>query len=246
MRISEIDFEENYELLNLPFNIDEVYYINTSTGYLCNSKTMKRLGSINRKGYVNSTLKICGSYSSVYNHIINFLHFHKLKSIQMGFEIDHADHNRSNNNIDNLRLSSIAQNRKDRVFKKRGKNPNYGKRVRSINLDKNSKSMIFDSMSKCAKYYEKNVGIVSAILNKVQYYSRTLCNDNCYYTFVYMDDDNKVFIQPSNELIEIDNELINIDVDSDNEYNYDLIDSDSDDDEILTNNGKSGSKCCNC
>jgi hypothetical protein len=225
-KITIEDFEQNYELLDVPWNTAGRYYINPDTGFICNKNSMKRLGTLNVKnGYYMCTLKLFDEqYQSFYNHSLNFMHFHHVPFIKAGFEIDHADQNSTNNNIKNLRLGSLQNNRKNRTFKTRGINLNYGRRVRAINLDKNTKPKIFNSMSECAKFYNFCPGIVSLILNKKKYYTSALCSrDDCHYTFVYMNDSKSIFKEEENS----DNEdLIEI-----NEYTYDLFNNEDDDSE---------------
>lgn len=78
-----------------------------TTGLLRNTFTKKVTGYVNRRGYVMVGASLPSGRRVLQAHRLAwFLHYGEWPST----EIDHVDQNKSNNSIDNLRLSSRGQN----------------------------------------------------------------------------------------------------------------------------------------
>ena len=176
---------DDYEPLNHKINTDEQYLI-AENASVYNTKTKRIIGHEDKNGYVSYT--VAGVF--FYAHILHFLHLTGMDEIPAGYEVCHVDGKRNNNFADNLVLSTISQNRKDREMPRHGYHPHYGCKVLAVNLEKNTKPKVFENGAKASKYYNIAQGMVSAILNKKQYYNNAVSkfdDQKSYrYTFKYL------------------------------------------------------------
>jgi hypothetical protein len=183
MILTEEELKDYVQVKNIPGF--EHYLINPSTGYICHSKHNKRLGTPSPTGYIKCSLGRGPTRTSYYNHRINYIH-HK-GDIPRGHEVDHIDRNRSNNNINNLKLVTIQENRKNRVMrKKRNVGETNKKRVKALKYNNETKTYEvfgeYDSMYKASKVCGVNAGAISQIV-KNGYYKKTKSYDDNIFRF---------------------------------------------------------------
>lgn len=115
-----------------PFSEEEIEYIlsnfvyEPSTGQLLNLREknggggkkslMQPLGSIDGKGYASVSIRSNGKYRSARAHRFAWLLW--TGKCPGAMQIDHIDHNRSNNRFGNLRLVTHLQNKKNESLRK--------------------------------------------------------------------------------------------------------------------------------
>lgn len=117
------------------------YLYDPTTGVFSNRKTGKLLGGINKYGYVRAFLKK-KEYSL---HRLAWFYMYG----RMPKNIDHINHNRSDNRISNLREVDVAENQKNKSKYKNNTSGHHGvhwskgKRrwVASISIDKQQKQL---------------------------------------------------------------------------------------------------------
>ena len=177
MILTEQELKDYVQLQNIPGA--NKYLINPQNGYVCHKKNKKRLGYISN-GYLKCTL----NGVNYYNHRLNFMHHNGV--IEEGKEIDHIDKNRSNNNINNLRLISIRENRKNRVLPRRTVESFAAKKTKALKYNEETKIFEefgeYDSIYQAAKACKVNTGAISQIIDN-GYYKKTKSIDNNIFTF---------------------------------------------------------------
>ena len=86
--------------------------------------------------------------------------------IRKGYDIDHIDKNKSNNNIDNLRCVTIPENRKNRdhtnIIKFTRTAHTLKRFVKAINIDTND-IFCFKCKNQCAKWFNISVAMMYLI-----------------------------------------------------------------------------------
>ena len=178
MILTEEELKNYVELKNVQGAED--YLINPHDGYVCHKKHKRKLGNI-FNGYVKCTI----GKTHYYNHRLNYIHHFGL--IEANKEIDHKDKNRSNNNINNLRMVSIQENRKNRTpLPRREKETFAAQKIKALKYNNETKAYElfgeYDSMYKAAKACKVNGGAISQII-KNGYYKKTKSIDDNYFTF---------------------------------------------------------------
>jgi hypothetical protein len=106
-----------------------------------------------------------------------------------GYEIDHIDNNKENNNIKNLQCITISENRKRRdhtflIEVREAKKNKPTQKVKSINL-LNNDFLIFKNKSRCASYFGCSPALIYYVCEKLNY-ART-CGGHT--TFEYTDEE---------------------------------------------------------
>ena len=91
---------------------DRFIYFN---GVLLRRRNLKIVGTMHAQGYVQTSIK--GRFYLVHR-IIWEMHNGKIPE---GMEIDHINHDRSDNRIENLRLVTGCENKKNQSIRKRNK-----------------------------------------------------------------------------------------------------------------------------
>ena len=188
VKISQDEFENNYELLNIEANMEEKeYYIEIETGKIVSKTHLRIIGAINKNiGYIQCSLSKLKK--TFYAHALVFLHVNNISKYDTNlFEIDHIDRNPLNNSSDNLRLVSISKNRLNRKFKvKTNKKKNIKKQIKAFNIDENS-FKIYDNIKQITDALNISGSIISMILSKRKYYKKSYSdvyeND---FTFSYL------------------------------------------------------------
>lgn len=118
----EINDEYNYCK-----KVSNYYMYACSNGYMYNSqRKSKNYGNPNAWGYM--TYQLHGKTTTMNN----FLYSVFVSPIKKGFEIHHKDHDKTNNNLKNLKMISRADNLRERFEN----NPNLGKEMFE-NVNKN-------------------------------------------------------------------------------------------------------------
>ena len=168
MKISKDTFKNLFEILRISENLNMTipeYYINPLTSEIVSKKSLKIIGSKSKAGYVLCSLskfkKVYYQHTLAYIHSIDELEYDTSK-----FEIDHINRIRDDNRITNLRLISISDNRKNRIFSKKSdeqialKLLNKNKQIQATNIN-NEEILLFKNI----KLSSDALNISSAIIS---------------------------------------------------------------------------------
>jgi hypothetical protein len=218
-RRSNIEYTErklmftNKHLKNLPEDIDGQHplfknYKANKNGDIYNIITDKIIkGCITPNGYNSITLKYNNKSITKQAHIFIYECFNEI--IEKGYEIDHIDTNKLNNNLENLQLLSISDHHKKTALD----NPNTGKKaglalskaIIAINLITNEETS-YNSLS------EASLSIPSSTVTKICMVLKGKRKIHQGFTFKYIDTndiiDNEIWVSLLNPLfkgIEISN-----------------------------------------
>ena len=173
---------------------DSIFYnckVNIRTGLITTKRRTDHPGSKNKcTGYHTAMLQSKGEkhYAPYYMHRVIWEEANQCR-IPKGFHVHHIDSNKSNNSIMNLSLVTqrlnnwyAAQNRDYKaIYETRKRNGFKAKIVATCaEKDGSETKLQFDSMSKCAKHFNKNVSVISNIVNHKGYCTAITLNDRVY------------------------------------------------------------------
>ena len=140
-------------------------------------------GTLNNSGYYLINLKPKNNplFRVLTMQLAIFLEANKIKKIPAGFCLHHIDNDTGNNRISNLSLCTPSLNcyfaAKTRdysaIYKKRESN-GFVQKIKAIGPDT---ELFFNSMNKCARYFQTNVGTISKIVNQKKYYTKLIRNN---------------------------------------------------------------------
>ena len=163
MNIHPIFTDYNYNVEN-----NEIVHIPTNTA-------IKQYKLPN--GYYNVSVKKDEKWTNTLVH--RFIWSSCNDIIPSKYEVDHMDHDTSNNNISNLRLVTIQTNRRHRDHTNIIKNCKIAhtlKRfIKAINIETGEYNY-FVSKYACSKYYEISPALIYLICSKKYYYSTVNTN----------------------------------------------------------------------
>ena len=157
---------KDFEVLN----ISDDYYIDINLGIIVAKKSLKIIGSINKQsGYKQCSLSCLNK--TFYIHHLIYLHANNITHYNTKInEIDHIDRDKLNNCINNLRMVTISENRKNRVFKiKESTEKKNKKQIVAHNLDNNFVKFYYN-IKDIVNELNISQPIISMILNKKKYY----------------------------------------------------------------------------
>ena len=127
----------------------ENYKFNKNLNQVINIKSGKYLKNyIDSNGYYNICLSKNGTDKQFKLHRLVYQAHNPLINIE-GFEIDHKDHNKLNNNIDNLRIATSSENNCNRKINKKNKSTGIK------NISKNKNNTFTVQIRKDEKKYSK-------------------------------------------------------------------------------------------
>ena len=173
---------------------DSIFYnckIDIKKGLVTTKRRTNHAGSINKKtGYHTVMLQAKGEkhYAPYYLHRVVWEEANQCR-IPKGFHVHHLDSNKSYNSIMNLALVTqrlnnwyAAQNRDYKaIYETRKRNGFKAKIVATCSEEDGTETKLhFDSMSKCAKHFNKNVSVISNIVNNKGYCTQITLNDRVY------------------------------------------------------------------
>ena len=165
---------------NYGYNIESNEIIHIPT----NRNVKQRTGS---SGYCLMSINLGGKQHSVLSH--RFVWECNNCVIKNGYEIDHIDKNKINNNITNLRCITMQDNRKYRDHTRIieiARNAHSLKRfIKAINID-TGYSCCFSSKSKCGKYFGISPVMVYLVCENNNR-AKTANINNGKYKFEYID-----------------------------------------------------------
>ena len=137
-------------------------YFVSNCGRVYSAKSQRFVGSINKKiGYITVTMSEGKQAKTVYIHALVMKHFGPEKP-ERGYEIDHQDKCKTNNNINNLRWLSHQENLMNRnEYTKDRKKRLCKKQIEAFNrwYINNWADVIDLSNENVAKEFEKSTGI---------------------------------------------------------------------------------------
>ena len=142
-------------------------YASNRQGYVVNITTRKIIGTLERNGYIRLSIRAGGKLEKVYAHRFVYECYEGVipptlrdsNGVEHEAVIDHIDHNRSNNAIENLRLTAQGSMTDENGDFLQGNSVGHrrgpAKPVWSINLE-TGESAWFQSMSSAGRYL--NIG----------------------------------------------------------------------------------------
>lgn len=114
-----------------------------SLGHVSTRKGCIMSGASNGIGYIQVNLSFSGKQIKYYIHRLVYITF--IGEIEDGFEINHKDHDKSNNKLDNLEKVTKCENQQERV---RYYNENYGRPTKAIGIKTNGDEFVYGEI-KC-------------------------------------------------------------------------------------------------
>lgn len=102
----------------------QIWSFRNSCGQLDNEPHLLK-GHYNKDGYINYNFRVNGKLKNILHHTIIVKMFIKTDYDYKKEQIDHLDHNRSNNSIDNLAVVSASENCRNVSRSRTGKDFNF-------------------------------------------------------------------------------------------------------------------------
>ena len=168
---------------NYGYNINTNEIVN-----VLNKKIMKQ--NISQSGYSYITVRNNENIKTYVSHRFIWECCNDL--IPVSYEIDHINKIRTDNRIDNLRCTTIGENRKNRDHSKIVENASKAftlvRFIKAINRDTHEFSC-FESKSKCAKYFEISPALIYLIIEKKNKVKNANTKKGKYY-FEYVDEND--------------------------------------------------------
>ena len=145
-------------------------------GIVRHVKHKKDIGSLANSGYLQIGVRDEGIKKNYFKHRFIFECFHgKINDVKL--VVDHINNIKTDNRLENLQLITHSQNIK-KDHRKGVKLPPI--RVRATNIN-SGESFDYDSISKCGKGLDIDIGSISRVLNGITKTATSKLDKNKYY-----------------------------------------------------------------